>query len=137
MSSKVLVDELAGKTAAGNITITSEGGAATMQLQQGLTKQFLMMNADQVPNDSLNTSSVTDSATGDFTVNFSNNFSNSIGIALSGAAAFARVTLTYGPGTEPNTTTSTIRCATTYASGTNYVYYDNYETSVLCSGDLA
>ena len=91
MSSKVLVDELAGKTAAGNITITSEGGAATMQLQQGLTKQFLMMNADQVPNDSLNTSSVTDSATGDFTVNFTNNFSNLIFLLSRFNRSFKRI----------------------------------------------
>ena len=36
MASILKVDDLRGNTAAGNITITSEGSSATMQLQQGL-----------------------------------------------------------------------------------------------------
>ena len=36
--STVIADNLTGKTAAGNVTVTSEGGAATFQLQQGLAK---------------------------------------------------------------------------------------------------
>ncbi len=36
--STVIADNLTGKTSAGDITVTSEGGAATMQLQQGLAK---------------------------------------------------------------------------------------------------
>ena len=36
--SEIKVDTLTGKTSAGDITVTSEGGAATMQLQQGLAK---------------------------------------------------------------------------------------------------
>ena len=38
--STVITDNLTGKTAAGNVTITSEGGSATMQLQQGLAKAW-------------------------------------------------------------------------------------------------
>ncbi len=40
MASILKVDDLRGNTAAGNITITSEGGAATMQLQQGVAKAW-------------------------------------------------------------------------------------------------
>ena len=41
MASILKVDDLRGNTAAGNITITSEGGAATMQLQQGVAKAWI------------------------------------------------------------------------------------------------
>jgi len=41
MASILKVDDLRGNTAAGNITITGEGGAATMQLQQGVMKCWL------------------------------------------------------------------------------------------------
>ena len=33
--SEIIVDKLTGVGTAGDITVTSEGGAATMQLQQG------------------------------------------------------------------------------------------------------
>ena len=36
--SEIKVDTLTGKTSAGDITVTSEGGAATQSLQQGLAK---------------------------------------------------------------------------------------------------
>ena len=137
MASILKVDDLRGNTAAGDITITSEGGSATMQLQQGLTKQFLTMGSDYLIDDSFNTSSLTDNATGDFTITYNNNFSTALGIALSGASGFSRVTLSYGPGTAPNTTTSTIRCGTVYAYGTGYTYYDSPENGVLSTGDLA
>jgi hypothetical protein len=42
--STILVDNLTGKTSAGDITVTSEGGAATMQLQQGLAKAWVNFN---------------------------------------------------------------------------------------------
>lgn len=67
MSSKILVDELAGNTAAGNITVTSEGGSATMQLQQGVAKSWAWINGSSgtpTAEDSFNLSSVTDNSTG-------------------------------------------------------------------------
>ena len=36
--SEMIVNKLTGKTSAGDIDVVSEGGGATMQLQQGLTK---------------------------------------------------------------------------------------------------
>ena len=42
--SEIKVDTLTGKTTAGDITVTSEGGAATMQLQQGLAKAWVGFN---------------------------------------------------------------------------------------------
>ena len=75
MASILKVDALQGITAAGDITVTSEGGAATQSLQQGLAKAWCH-TSDNVIDDSLNFSSSTDNATGDYTVNFANNMAN-------------------------------------------------------------
>ena len=64
--SEILVDNLTGKTSAGDVTITSEGGSATMQLQQGVAKHWANWDGTGTVSvrDSLNTSSITDSGTG-------------------------------------------------------------------------
>ena len=65
MASILKVDDLRGNTAAGNITITSEGGSATMQLQQGLVKAWNNTDsAGTTINDSFNISSLSDIDTG-------------------------------------------------------------------------
>jgi hypothetical protein len=78
LSSKVLVDELAGKTAAGNITITSEGGAATMQLQQGVAKAWVDFNGTGTVSvdDSFNISSADDNGTGYYQFNYTSSMSS-------------------------------------------------------------
>jgi len=67
--SEIKVDNLNGKTSAGDITVTSEGGAATMQLQQGLAKAWAFFTqaygGTQVLNGSFNISSLTDSGVGE------------------------------------------------------------------------
>jgi hypothetical protein len=80
MASILKVDDLRGNTSAGNITITSEGGSATMQLQSALLKSYCRFNGtDATPSfaKSFNTSSLTDSGAGDFTVAMSNNMGDS------------------------------------------------------------
>ena len=75
--SEIKVDTLTGKTSAGDITVTSEGGAATMQLQQGLAKAWA--NVNQVSftvHDSFNIASATDDATGQISHNLTNSMSN-------------------------------------------------------------
>jgi len=76
--SEIKVDTLTGKTSAGDITVTSEGGAATMQLQQGLMKSWVNIDiAGTVSvNDSLNVASITDGGAGVFNVVLSNNMNN-------------------------------------------------------------
>ena len=79
MASELQVDELKGVTADGNITITSEGGSATMQLQQGIAKQWAKTNAAGTSiEDSNNTSSLTDNGTGDQTITMTNAMSNAL-----------------------------------------------------------
>jgi len=73
--STIIADNLTGKTAAGNVTVTSEGGAATFQLQQGLAKCWHDANNAAVLEDSLNISSSVDNGTGNYQFNINNNMS--------------------------------------------------------------
>ena len=76
MASILKVDALQGVTAAGDITITSEGGAATQSLQQGLSKAFCEATDAAVLRDSSNIASGTDVGTGHYNFAFTNNMSN-------------------------------------------------------------
>mgnify|MGYP000527541739 CR=1 FL=1 len=64
--STVITDKLTGKTSAGDVTITSEGGAATQSLQQGLAKALAKLDVDAVIDESLNVSSAVDNSTGNY-----------------------------------------------------------------------
>ena len=72
MASILKVDEMQGVTSAGDITVTGEGGSATMQLQQGLCKAWADAENDASLNDSLNIASGTDNGTGDYVYAFTN-----------------------------------------------------------------
>lgn len=76
--SEIITNKLTGKTSAGDVTITSEGGAVTMQLQQGVAKAWVNFDATGTPaaRDSLNFSSITDNSAGDFTLSWSNSMDN-------------------------------------------------------------
>ena len=78
--STILVDTLTGKTSAGDITVTSEGGAATMQLQQGLAKAWSNhSNLSSVAiHDSLNISSMVDVTNSVTRVVYTNAFNNAV-----------------------------------------------------------
>ena len=77
MASILKVDELQGITAAGDITITSEGGAATQSLQQGLAKAWLNLNGTGTIAivQSLNIASVVDNGTGTYTATYTSSMS--------------------------------------------------------------
>ena len=71
--SEIKVDTLTGKTSAGDITVTSEGGAATQSLQQGLAKAWVFFyQTTQVIQGSLNISSLTDAGAGESALSPSN-----------------------------------------------------------------
>jgi|9_EtaG_2_1085328.scaffolds.fasta_scaffold109291_1 hypothetical protein len=87
MASILKVDDLRGNTAAGNITVTGEGGSGTMQLQQGLCKHWITFDGTGTVSvtDSLNNASLTDRATGSYAVGYTNNMNNA-NSSLSGGA---------------------------------------------------
>ena len=75
--SSILVDNLTGKTTAGSVTVTSEHGGATMQLQQGLCKAWCFLDGyDAAIHDSFNVSHETDEGTGAHQVSFTSNMNN-------------------------------------------------------------
>ena len=76
--STIIADNLTGKTSAGSVTVTSEGGAATQSLQQGLAKAWASWNGagTLAVNDSLNLSSISDLGTGNYQLNFSSSLNN-------------------------------------------------------------
>jgi hypothetical protein len=77
--SEILVDNLTGKTSAGDITVTSEGGAATQSLQQGLAKSWFrtfFSSGTPTSRDSFNIASYVDVGTGKVDPTFTNAMDN-------------------------------------------------------------
>ena len=130
MAGILKVDDLRGNTSAGNITITSEGGSATMQLQQGVAKCWCFFDGNGTVSlaDSLNAASITDNGTGDYTFTWTNNFSTG---NYSSPGAGRSYVLTGNAGTS---TTSTLRIRVTGSGGTNT---DDSNISTAHLGDLA
>ena len=74
--SEIITNKLTGKTAAGDVTITSEGGAATMTLQDGVAKIVAIVDSNTATtetNNSTNVSSVTDNGTAYYKLSWTNN----------------------------------------------------------------
>lgn len=133
--SEIITDKLTGKTGAGNVTITSEGGSATMQLQQGVAKAWVNYNqATPTVNSSLNTSSVTDSSSGRFILNFTSAFSganeyNWSGMTESGSGSAYNCTI------QMDGTPTTTTCA--YETVFNNGSFSDLHDGVTIHGDLA
>lgn len=138
--SELKVDALTGKTSAGDITVTSEGGAATQSLQQGLAKAWVNFNGTGTVavSDSLNSSSVSDRGTGAYTFNINNALSN---------ATYARsasgvkndinedgnfVSITGTTGLLPTTSSCPIKTCHISLSGTDFP-----QITLTFHGDLA
>ena len=110
--SSILVDNLTGKTTAGNVTVTSEGGAATMQLQQGLCKAWAAYGSSGTTfQDSFNFSSATDNTNGDYTFTYTNAFSNNDAPSTVGFQSHTSGTQASIPSWESrNSTTIRVNC---------------------------
>ena len=76
MASILKVDTITGVTTAGSIAITGEGNSTTTNLQQGLTKAFIIAESDATDIGSFNISGTTDNGTGDYTYNLTNNMND-------------------------------------------------------------
>ena len=73
MASTLKINTLTGVTTAGSIAVTGEGNSTTTNLQPGLCKVWVNMDAGTTINDSQNVSGLTDVGTGAHTISFSNN----------------------------------------------------------------
>ena len=94
--STLITNTFTGKTSAGSIVVTGEGGSNTTNLQQGLAKSWANLNGTSTIalRDSLNVASVTDDGTGDYdftyTTAFGNvNYSIEMGNSFTSTAAWA------------------------------------------------
>jgi hypothetical protein len=144
--SEIKVDTLTGKTSAGDVTITSEGGSATMQLQQGLCKTWIKYT-DHTPAlanaDSFNVSSIADTDAGKVTVNFANNMSSIDFCFHVNAHTMQSRALGYSgyiaDETSTHITTSKLLVWTGYANNTNggIGTVDSNIAMVIIHGDLA
>ena len=138
--STIIADNLTGKTSAGSVTVTSEGGAATQSLQQGLAKAFASIDQDSTGHptyDSLNIASTTDSSTGETTVAFTNNMNNANYI-LTGGSQCENESATYfgtiGKDSSFPMTTSDFRTDARNSAGTSQ---DSKYLAMAVHGDLA
>ena len=132
--STILVDNLTGKTSAGDITVTSEGGAATQSLQQGLAKAWCYISSSgTVVSDSLNVGSVTDNGVGNYQPNFSSNMSNATFNTTTTSGNHATSHNCSGDSASNTTSRFLIRCA----NGAESAVTDLPNTYGLIHGDLA
>jgi hypothetical protein len=131
-----------------SLTATSEGGAVTTSIQQGLAKiAFSFNGSDTTPSykHSLNTSSLTDNGTGDYTVVFANSMDNK---EYTFAGSFAHNGISSGlfafmikddanwDGTNKNT--SQIRLESAFAnSSSDKTNFDYRHQNGTIHGDLA
>ena len=77
MTSKLVLDNIAGRTTAGSITIVGEGNSTTTNLQQGLIKQWVNLTAaTPAYKDTFNASTVTDTGVGRYAYPFTNPMGN-------------------------------------------------------------
>jgi len=121
MTSQLNVDTIVDKAGTGGVsltlspsltgisntsTYTSEGGAVTQTLVQGLAKTWLNLTGTGTAtiNGSLNISSITDNGTGNYTETFSNNFASTSVQSFSGNASIA---LAYGQMVNANYSAAT------------------------------
>ena len=139
--SEIITDNLTGKTSAGDVTITSEGGSATMQLQQGVAKAWVNINGvsgTPVARDSLNTSSLTDISTGRYAPVLTNPMDNTTYCPSGTSNAYAGdsfnqyATIALAVNLGVTTTTTTFEVSNYFTS-----YVDSKYCFVTVNGDLA
>ena len=87
-------------TIGNNAVVTTEGGAATQNVSQGMLKAWCNFNQASV-NDSFNVGSVTDNGTGDYAIVFTNNMNNvhacGAGLGVHDAGSYTRISSSVPP----------------------------------------
>ena len=145
MASILKVDEMQGVTSAGDITITGEGGSATMQLQQGLTKAWVNFNGTGTVaiRESFNTSGITDEGAGHYSTSLTNAMSDA-DYVVAGTAMFSSNnnahSVSYGDNNGANgeqPTASRYEVLTSYVYGSAVSSQDCTRVQLQTSGDLA
>ena len=133
--------DLAKFPSATSVTMNSEGGTATTNVQQGLAKVWSDINAaGNSSNDSFNVSSNDDDNTGDYGVNFTNNMgSANYSAPTSQTYAHNGSTNNFRPFPVNAKTTSAVEVDSGYVdSNGRFIFYDiETNASISINGDLA
>ena len=127
-------ETLTGQSVAGSIAVTSEGESTTTNLQQGLCKQWvLLQSSGNSVTDSFNNTSVTDNGTGDYTLTRTNNMANATYCAI-GSSGDPQTSHNASSDVDVQTTSvHDIRCVNDAANATQ----DVPDTVGAVHGDLA
>lgn len=137
--STLLLNTLTGKTSAGSIVVTGEGGSTSTNLQQGVAKAWAQTDQDteNEHRDSFNMGAITDNGTGDITLAFTNSMSNN-DYCYSGSNGNDTVSTASIVMNRPGTfATGSIRFTSNYATGSAAGAYDADAMSSCIHGDLA
>ena len=114
-------------TVGNNAIHTSDGGAVTQNLVQGLLKAWVHAH-EHSADDSFNIASSTDTSTGDYTFTYTNGFSSA-----SHCGAASKQSTRNGQGLFIAPSTASFRINPSNASGSS----TDYNTSTVIAGDLA
>ena len=139
--STLLLNTLTGKTSAGSIVVTGEGGSTTTNMQQGLCKGWALTDFAAAQNDdSFNVSAYTDYAAGYGQLSWNNDFNNA-NYAVAQACAGSDTNPNCVPGSNGNSSkgTGAIRINTMDTSNATPSgdMIDYAEFGTLAMGDLA
>ena len=133
--STLLLNTLTGKTSAGSIVVTGEGGSTTTNMQQGLIKAWINHDASVSVDDSFNRSSNTDVDTGRFRTTYTNSMGNALYVVL-GTASIGGHYVSLGIDSNGNgITTTTVDVYTSRTDNGNLG--DPAIITYAVSGDLA
>ena len=142
--SEIITDKLTGRATANDVTVTA-GATATMSLEQGLTKTWIVFgddaNSTQVVDDSLNISSLTDNAGGDQTDNFTNNMATAKAYTIAGSMCTNSAVTNYQyiiqPREHDDIRTNLVRMLQIYGNNVGQGIADYEYVSHAMHGDLA
>ena len=132
--STILVDNLTGKTSAGDITVTSEGGAATQSLQQGLAKAwaFIDQKTDNAVDNSFGVTSFSDNGEGNGNINIINAMTSLIQVSQLTSYRSGTTDISGNGGASMTSTTAVLIITKTSAGAA-----DDTEYGMTLHGDLA
>ena len=133
----VKVNQLSGIDTAGSILVTGEGNSTTTNLQQGLAKQWVNIDAStSTPSleNSFNVASLTDQGTGLFDYNTTNNFSNAKFAGSGCHEVYSARAGAIESSDDRGNSTSIVRTRVNNSGGTAF---DSREIMFSTHGDLA
>jgi hypothetical protein len=122
-------------TVGNNAVATSDGGAVTQNLVQGLAKVWMQQSSGTTINGSFNCSGLTDNGTGDYTTSFTNDMANDdYACQCTGADANTNASITT---LVMNTVGYAAGSARMYLLNDDLAAVDGYPNSITVNGDLA